>query len=593
MSYIIADNIVSALGTTSNQNLEALLRGETALQRYDKTTLGVGADYMASLIPNSTLVLMRQELLKEPEYSRCTPEEMARLSRFEIKVAYSVLKTLRQSHITPQASNVLLIISTTKGEVEQGVHLGETAARIARNLGFKQNPLVVSNACVSGVSAMITADRLIQQRLYASVVVCGTDDIGRFVVSGFQSLKACSAERCRPFDIDRMGLNLGEAVATVLLTKGGNELAWRIVDGRVKNDAYHISAPSRGSEGTVLCLEPLLKECERKELALVNLHGTATVFNDQMESVAVEKVRLSDIPQNGLKGALGHTLGAAGLVESILTMHATQRGIILPTWGYKEEGTSGRLSLSNKTRSTTKRTILKTLAGFGGVNAVALFEQTASETGVKDKMAKYYSCCNVEISPETVLINNAPIKIETIEGKHFLTAIYKQCVDDYPKFYKMDGLARLGFLASELLLQKEQQESNDGTIPRFTKRNDRAVVMYNCHSSINADNDYIFSLGESESTDKYFPSPAVFVYTLPNIVTGEIAIRNLYQGETEFYVLPEITPEAEELLIKAAFADPATQSVMAGYVEYINDKDYHSHLRLFKKNNNLKKQYNG
>lgn len=586
MSRILADNIVSALGMTTQQNLDALLRGESALQHYDKTTLAVGADYVASLIPETTTVEMRRCLQNEPEYKGFTTEEMAQLSRFEVKVAYSVLNTLRQAHLNPQKDeNVLLVLSTTKGEVEQGLHLGETAARIAQRLGFQTEPIVVSNACVSGLSALITADRLLRQHHYTAIVVCGTDDIGRFVVSGFQSLKAFSAERCRPFDIDRMGLNLGEAVATLVLSASSDKPTWHFADGRVKNDAYHVSAPSRGADGALLCIEPLLVEFDRQQLAVVNLHGTATVFNDQMESVAIEKAGLSDTPQNGLKGALGHTLGAAGLVESILTLHTTEQGIILPTWGYAEQGTSGRMNLSQKVRHAQKRAFLKTLAGFGGVNAAAVFQQGKMESVNAEKPIKYDSILCVDITPESVRINHAPLPIKAIEGKHFLTAIYKQCVDDYPKFYKMDGLSRLGFLASELLLQEEQKEAGEGCVPRFVKRSDRAVVMYNCHSSISADTDFAHSLGKSDDTEGYFPSPSVFVYTLPNIVTGEVAIHNQFQGETQFYVLPQVTPQAEQQLIEAAFADPATQSVVAGCVEYINDNDYHCHLQLYRRNN--------
>ncbi len=585
MSHIIADNIVSALGITTEQNLDALLRGESALQRYDKSKLEVASDYVASFISDDIIALMRNELQKEPEYSNLTQAEIASLSCFEVKVAYSVLKALRQTYITPGADNVQFVLSTTKGEIERGIHLGETAKRIAQRLGFRTEPIVVSNACVSGLSALITADRLVFQRHSQYAVVCGTDDIGRFVVSGFQSLKAFSAERCRPFDIDRMGLNLGEAVSTVILSENGNERTWRLVDGRIKNDAYHISSPSRGAEGALLSILPLLNEIERNELAVVNLHGTATVFNDQMESVAMDKSQLSDIPQNGLKGTLGHTLGAAGLIESVLTMHAIERGVILPTCGYAEQGTSERLNLSSKMQNTSKRTFLKTLAGFGGVNAAAIFQKGKWKRAVPETKVEFKSCIVVEITPSTVCINDVPLDIQQTVEKHFLASIYKQCVDDYPKFYKMDGLSRLGFLASELLLQQEQAEADTNTLPRFMKRNDRAIVMYNSHSSISADCKFIHSLGRSGDKETYFPSPSVFVYTLPNIVTGEVAIRNKYQGETQFFVLPRIAPQTEQHLLEVAFSDPDTQSAVAGVVEYINANAYYCRLQLYQRTN--------
>ena len=107
-----------------------------------------------------------------------------------------------------------------------------------------------------------------------------------------------------------------------------------------------------------------------------------------------------------------------------------------------------------------------------------------------------------------------------------MTAIYKQYIDDYPKFYKMDSLSRLGFVATELLLNAEGQRKDIPT-------EDRAVILFNRSSSIMADKKYLVSIKDPED---YFPSPSVFVYTLPNIVTGEIAMRNLYHGETSFYI---------------------------------------------------------
>ena len=107
-----------------------------------------------------------------------------------------------------------------------------------------------------------------------------------------------------------------------------------------------------------------------------------------------------------------------------------------------------------------------------------------------------------------------------------LVELYREYVKDYPKFFKMDTLSRLGFMAAELLLQAEGAE-------RFVPREDRAVILANRSASIKNDKDYLETISEGN----YYPSPALFVYTLPNIVTGEIAIRNKYLGETAFYVL--------------------------------------------------------
>ena len=106
-----------------------------------------------------------------------------------------------------------------------------------------------------------------------------------------------------------------------------------------------------------------------EEVAFVNAHGTATAYNDEMESIAIERAGLDTVPVNGLKGIFGHTLGAAGVIETILSMHAADRGLVLPTVGFSEQGTSRRLDISAQPRRTERRCFIKILSGFGGSNA--------------------------------------------------------------------------------------------------------------------------------------------------------------------------------------------------------------------------------
>lgn len=156
-------------------------------------------------------------------------------------------------------------------------------------------------------------------------------------------------------------------------------------------------------------------------------------------------------------------------------------------------------------------------------------------------------------------------------GREYLVSLYKQHVGDYPKFYKMDPLARLGFIASELLLQQVDEE-------HFVEREDRAIVLINRSASLAADCKYEQTIQEG---DDYFPSPADFVYTLPNIVTGEIAIRHHYHGETTFLVVEEPNDELMQQLIAQAFADPMTTSVLGGWLECEDENHFEAHLGLY------------
>lgn len=182
------------------------------------------------------------------------------------------------------------------------------------------------------------------------------------------------------------------------------------------------------------------------------------------------------------------------------------------------------------------------------------------------------------ITPSEVILNGEQLSIQSLHegeplptGKNLLTAIYKQRVGDYPKFYKMDPLAKLGFIAAELLLGSLNEE-------HFIEREDRAIVLVNRSASLAADLKYESTI---QTGDDYFPSPADFVYTLPNIVTGEIAIRHHYHGETTFLVIDQKEPETMEMLIAQALADPMTHSVLGGWVECIDENHFEAEMAVY------------
>ena len=177
---------------------------------------------------------------------------------------------------------------------------------------------------------------------------------------------------------------------------------------------------------------------------------------------------------------------------------------------------------------------------------------------------------HVHITPQAVEVDGRPLDHEG-EGADLLTDLYKRYIADYPKYYKMDLLSRLGFVASELLLKAERKLTLDHL--QFT--HDRAVILFNHSSSIQADRNYQASI---EDPDNYFPSPSAFVYTLPNIVTGEIAIRNGYQGETSFYILPCKDESLMQTIIKASYLDHQTQSTLCGWLDAEDETHFEAEL---------------
>ena len=561
MVYKIADNILSPLGATTAENYQAVKAGRSALARYDQRWS----------LPDKVLTASLFSQEQEQQFL------ISGLSRFESMVVTSVREALSQTTLDVSQPNVILIISTTKGDVElleespEADHLSpaDSAQRIARELGFTTNPIVVCNACISGLSALILASRLLEDGQYDYAVVCGADSQSRFIVSGFQSLKALSPEPCRPFDMERMGLNLGEAAATMILSKGVGD--WTLGPGAIRNDATHISNPAKNGEGSCLALKTIVDDNDKESLAFINAHGTATIFNDQMESVAIERAGLADIPVNAYKGCYGHTMGAAGVLETILSMTALDDHTILATQGFEELGVSGHISLSASHQSTSKSAFVKMLSGFGGCNAALLLEKNSTRPtgGYHSPFSSHHS---VLLRPDAVEVDGRQLPIESF-GKDLLTALYRQYVGDYPKYYKMDPLSRLGFIASELLLQAEGAE-------RFVACDDRAVIFFNHSSSVCADRQYIETIADP---DNCFPSPSVFVYTLPNIVTGEIAIRNGYHGETSFYILPRQDDRLMQQILQASCLDSTTQSILCGWLDYEDDAHFVADLRILNK----------
>ena len=573
MVSVLADNVISPLGETSEENYQAVKEGKSAIHAYAPMTAGIPNGFVASLLS----------------------------SDFEELAFRSAQKAIDASGINVSSTRTVFILSSTKGSIEKlgqtdddKLYLGNIAQRIATRLGIQLSPIVVCNACISGLAAMILASRLLVSKKYDYAVVCGADCPGRFIISGFQSLNAMSAFSCQPFDIERQGLNLGEAAATVVLGReittksvnnGCRRQVWQIGHGYIKNDAYHISAPSKTAEGLYEALQETMNGIDKRNIAFINAHGTATLFNDQMEAIAIHRAELQDIPVNALKGYVGHTLGAAGIMETILCMKAVDDHTVLGTRGYEEVGVSGRIQLSSKHHSTIKTSFIKQLSGFGGCNAtlyaqyvgVKPQEFSDSKTNGGGSANISYSVKKkhrVHITPQGIWLDGKVFSIDK-EGKQssLLTALYKQIIGNYPKYYKMDGLCRLGFVASELLLKAERDE---GSFTEDTNKT-RAIVFFNRSSSIASDKKYLASIVEK---DNYFPSPSVFVYTLPNIVTGEIAIRNGYHGETSFYILPRKNELLMQDIIETTFMDEQTTSVLTGWLDYEDSEHFEADLYI-------------
>ncbi|MBQ6047492.1 MAG: hypothetical protein IJL38_07745 [Bacteroidales bacterium] len=181
-----------------------------------------------------------------------------------------------------------------------------------------------------------------------------------------------------------------------------------------------------------------------------------------------------------------------------------------------------------------------------------------------------------------VVVDGERIGVEA-QGMGMIDEIYRGYVGNYMKYFKMDSLCKVGFVASELLLAKESG-SRDVEQRKCYGTAERAIVLFNESGSLYTDTRYQATISDEEN---YFPSPALFVYTLANIVTGEIAIRNKYYGETNFLVLPEKNSQAMAVQVSALFADKETQSAIVGWVECDAEEHFEVRMALVGRDDNI------
>lgn len=353
--FCIAHNIISPLGTTSAENFAAIRNKKSGI----------------SLQPTSS---GKQQFLAKITSSDAIGN-LEGYSFFETIVIRSIQQALSNSTIATNDSKVLFVFSSTKGNIaalnqdEATVNLQTTAQKITTFFKNPNPPIIVNQACVSGISAIGVAHFFLQSETYSHAIVIGADVLSDFVVSGFEALGAASAAICRPFDKERKGINLGEAAATMVLSNTVGEYELKSITAT--NDANHISGPSRSGEELAQCLQNCMIESELKptDIGFVCLHGTATLYNDEMEAKAMNLAGLSEVPSFSLKGYFGHTLGASGILETIIGIMALENEIIPASLGYESSGVSQSLAITTIETPITKNSFIKSAAGFGGCNA--------------------------------------------------------------------------------------------------------------------------------------------------------------------------------------------------------------------------------
>lgn len=548
--------MITPLGEGVGKNFSAILRGESGVTGTTDPRITQSA-LTAGIIPEEVYVNVRERLGARAKS----------LTRTEI-LTCGCLKSLIQS--LPQELQTALgngrtgiVVATAKGNIsalegrcgsgpfipsdDDKVLFSSMTSCISEFSGVREPDIrIISNACISGVSAIVAARRMLLVGDYDMVVVVGADTQNRFITSGFASFKSLSPELCRPYDESRCGLNLGEAAGAIALTSMpvrwscglDGESGYVTIDGgAVSDDANHISGPSRTGDGLFFSMRNAMKEAgvNAAGIDLLQMHGTATAYNDEMESKAACLAGVQDVPVQSLKPYFGHTMGASGVIETIIAAAEIQEGIIAGTKGYEKSGV--RLNVSASNRLITRNLVmsnpagkinhcLKTASGFGGTNAAVLLT-SSPEAGpvpcLRDAQPrKMRKSATVEINAGEVLVNDSVVfSDKSADFGTFIREAFKSRGENNMKFYKMDDLCKLGYVAAAWLLDGiEFGEEECGMV---------LSGKYGCLDTDMKHQQIIDKEGDAAS------SPAVFVYTLPNVVAGEISIRHHIKGENTWF----------------------------------------------------------
>lgn len=231
----------------------------------------------------------------------------------------------------------------------------------------------ISTACTSSANALLLAKRLIDVGAYENVLVVGADGLCRSTVMGFHALSVLSHTKCRPFDKDRSGMNVAEAVAAILVQDTKTDDSIEIKGVGASSDAYHMTNPNPEALGAIASMRNALKDAKlsHEDIDYINAHGTATLANDKVESLGVEKIFGDSVYVNSSKAITGHTLGAAGAVEAIISCEAIKRSKIPPQTGLENQE-NPNIKVNKESVDMRVRNVISNSFAFGGNNTSIL-----------------------------------------------------------------------------------------------------------------------------------------------------------------------------------------------------------------------------
>lgn len=305
-------------------------------------------------------------------------------------VLYDITSKVLENSNLDNFENTLLILGSSVGgmqECEEIFYREKSYTNINPNR-YSMNALsdylskkfnfydsrAISTACTSSANAMLLAKRLIEVEAYDNVLVIGADGICSSTVLGFHALSVLSDKKCTPFDKNRNGMNVAEAVAALLIQNVKTDDSIEFKGAGASSDAYHMTNPDPSASGAKNSMSNALKDAgiQIEDIDYVNAHGTATIANDNVEAKAVEELFGNKTYVNSTKAITGHTLGAAGAVEAIVSCEVIKHKIIPAQTGLKELDNKN-INVSKQSVKMDVKNIISNSFAFGGNNTSLIF----------------------------------------------------------------------------------------------------------------------------------------------------------------------------------------------------------------------------
>jgi 3-oxoacyl-[acyl-carrier-protein] synthase II len=550
-AFVAGRGAVSCFGAGRDALLDGVFAGRTGIRPLERLASASCLAAVAAEVPADV-------------HARLAGEES-----FVLALAlHAAREALRDARLEPlrrtDGPSLGLVLATTKADLTGGMAAGNELgspwrllARVAEHLGIAGRSAAVSCACASGLSALALGASWIRSGALERVLVVGADALNEFILRGFSSLLALDPGPCRPFDRTRAGLSLGEGAGAIVLSAREREsLGVELVAWGASNDANHITGPCRDGSGLALAVQRALWRAGSPRVDYVHLHGTGTEYNDAMECRALRAV-FSDPPvASGSKAQLGHTLGAAGVLESLVAIEALRRAQAPPNVGLCELDPELGLPLVSSARPLPRASVaLKLAAGFGGINSALVFslgppgsslassssssflplaEPQDKEPGWSLAVPGERSICITAggavdrigfAGTSGVSKRWSELGLDPLADKLRWKALFPA---PFPDFRHLDRLSKMLCIAAE----------SAGLTPRVPPPDDYTALLFaSAHGCLDSDWRFEQSLGSADGT-----AAGLFPYTLSSTCLGAVAIRYGLRGPT----LSLSTPPGQE-----------------------------------------------